>query len=245
MSTSIQDILVPAIAFLIPAIGLLIREIHYRRKAKRQAAHDSSVILKERKTLLEEMIPKAHDSTSKETLQTQLDEVNALLLGLYSERLRHTLREAGLPPEEALVADGRSRLQPEEATRLEASIEELKALPPSLSSKDLMVLGNAYYHMEQYQEAKNIYDKILDLNPNDPTTLNNRGVTYDDLERYDESLADYNRSLELRPDDPDTLTNRGVTYRHLERYDESLADYNRSLEIKPDDPDTIKKLATK
>ncbi|MBA7711037.1 Photosystem I assembly protein Ycf3 [subsurface metagenome] len=160
-------------------------------------------------------------------------------MGLHTERLRRTLKDAGLPPEEALIAHGLSQLQPQQVTQLKGAIAEVETLPPSDSIWDLLALGNAYYYAEQYQDAKDTYDKILNLNPDEPTTLTNRGVTYDELGRYDEALADYNRSLELRPDHPDTITNRGVTYNDMKRYDEALADFNHSLELKPDNPATL------
>ena len=226
-------------AFILTAIGWISREIWRWRKAKMQAAHDAGTILKERKAHLEAMIAETEDADRKQTLIAQLDEVNALLVGLYTERLRHTLEEAGLPPEEVLVADGRSQLEPQQATRLDPVLAEVDALRSFLSTQDLFVLGNAYYHRGEYQDAKNIYDRILKLNPDDPIALNNRGVTYGQLERFDESLADCNRSLELRPDDPDTLNNRGIAYGKLGRYNDALTDFNRSLELTPDDPATL------
>ena len=235
-----MDITVPAlIALILTAIGWLSREIWRWRKAKRLAAEDATKTLHQKKALIEDIISKTEDDNTKQTLLPQLEEVNAALLGLYGQRLRHTLKEAGLPTEELLIADGRTLLKPQEATLLKESVEELKSLPSFLSLQDLLVLGSAYYYMEQYQDAKNIYDRILNLNPNDPATLYNRGVTYAKLERYDEALADYNRSLELRPDDPATLNNRGTTYTKLGRDDKALADFNRSLELRPDDPDTL------
>ena len=231
--------LAPLVAFLVPAIGWGFREYWQRRNAKRLATEDATKTLQQKKVLLEEIIAEAEDPNDKNNITAQLDEVNAALLGLYGERLRHTLKEAGLPAEKKLIANGRSRLQPQQVARLERVVAQVKVLPPSLSTQDLLVLGNAYYYMEQYQDAKNIYDKILNLNPNDPSALTNRGITCGRLKRYDEALTDLNRSLELRPDDPETLMNRGVTYDDLERYEDALADYNRSLELKPDDSHTL------
>ena len=224
---------------ILTAIAWVSRELWHRRSAKRQAAHDASKILNERKTLLEELISKTQDKLRKNELKTQLDEVNAALLGLQTKRLRQTLKDADLPPEETLIANGRKRLQPQQVNSIKKVIAELKTLPPFASVQDLLTLGNAYYYAEQFKDAKDTYDKILNLNPDEPATLTNRGVTYDELGRYDKALADYNRSLELEPDDSVALTNRGVTYRHLKRYDEALADYNRALELRPDYPRTL------
>ena len=229
----------PLAAFILTAIGWISRELWRWRKAKGQAAHDASETLKDKKALLEEMISKIEDTSQKEELQVQLDEVNAALLGLHSERLRRTLKTAGLPPEEALIADGLSQLQPQQVDQLKGEIAELQEIPLSNSIWDLLALGNAYYYAEQYEDAKAIYDRIIHLNPNNPSTLMSRGITHGQLGRYDEALADLNRSLELRPDEPTTLTNRGNAYCELGRYDEALADLNRSLELKPDDPATL------
>ena len=228
---------------ILTAIAWVSRELWHRRSAKRQAAHDASKILNERKTLLEELISKTQDKLRKNELKTQLDEVNAALLGLQTKRLRQTLKDADLPPEETLIANGRKRLQPQQVNSIKKVIAELKTLPPFASVQDLLTLGNAYYYAEQFKDAKDTYDKILNLNPDEPATLTNRGVTYDELGRYDEALADYNRSLELRPDYSSTLHNRGITYTKLERYDEALADFNRALELNPDYESPVYNLA--
>lgn len=230
----------PLAAFILTAIGWLSRELWRWRKAKRQAAYDASDTLKDKKTLLEDMISKAEDTTRKEEFNTQLEEVNAALLGLYSERLRHTLKEAGLPGEEELIADGRGQLLPQEISRLKKITKEVEALSPFvIPVRDLLLLGNTYFHMQQYQHAKKYYDKILKLNPDYPEALNNRGLLHNKLGENNEALADYNRALALRSDDPTILANRGVIYHDLKKYKEALADYNRSLQIRPDDPETL------
>ncbi len=228
--------LAPLVAFLVAAIGWLFRELHFRRVATRQAAGDATKTLSDKRKLLEEMLSKTDDVNDKNKLRAQIDEVNAALLGLHTERLRHTLKDAGLPPEEALIAHGLSQLQPQQITQLKGAIAEVETLPLSDSIWDLLALGNAYYYAEQYQDARETYDRILSLNPSDPNILHSRGVTYGQLGKYEEALADFNRSLELRPDTPGTLINRGNAYTELARYDEAFANLNRSLELDPDNP---------
>jgi len=227
------------LAIILTAIGWISRELWRRRQAKRQAASDAGKILSQKKALIEEMISKTEDSDSKQQFIEQLDEVNAALLGFYAKRLRHALEDAGLPPEEMLVADGRRLLQPQQATKLKEGVAEVESLPLSDSIRDLLTLASAYYHISQYQDAKKTYDRVLKLSPNNPGVLNNRGNTYYELERYDEALADYNLLVKLKPDHPTALTNRGIVYVKLERYDEALTDFNRSLELRPDGPDTL------
>jgi tetratricopeptide (TPR) repeat protein len=229
----------PLAAFILTALGWISRELWRWRKAKGQAAHDASETLKDKKALLEDLISKIEDAGQKEELQLQLDEVNAALLGLYAKRLRHTLKEAGLPAEEMLIADGRNNIQPQETAQLKGITEELKELPPFISAQDLLVLGDAYYHMRQYLDAEKIYDQILNLSPDNPDVLNNRGILLRQLERYEESLADFNRSLQIRPNHPVVLMNRGNTYNALGRYEKAIDDFNLSLKLRPDNPMTL------
>ncbi len=217
------------------ALGWISREIWRWRKAKRLATEDATKTLNQKKALLEEIISKAEDPNDKNNLVAQLEEVNAVLLGLYAERLRRTLKSAGLPPEEALIADGLSQLRPEETTRIKGLIKEVETLPLRLSTHDLFILGSAYFYTERYEQAKNVCDRILSLNPNDSLALNNRGIIYGQLGRYDLALDDLNRVLELNSDDANAFYNRGVVYALLKTYKKALADFNRSLKIKPDD----------
>lgn len=226
-------------AFVLTAVGWLSREIWRWRKAKRLAMEDATKILSEKKKLLQGMLSKEDDYSSRQTLTARVDEVNTALLALYSERLRQTLKDAGLPTEEMLIADGHGHLQQREAKRLEASIEELRSLPPLLSARDLLVLGDAYYYIERYDDAKRIYDTILNLHPSNPYALNSRGVIYNKLGRHEEALRDYDGALELMPNNPTILMNRGVAYYDLKRYEEALDNYNRSLQIRPNDPMTL------
>ena len=225
----------PLAAFILTAIGWLSREIWRWRKVKRLATEDAVSTLNQKRALIESLISKADDSKDRNNLIAQLDEVNAALLGLYTKRLRNTLKEAGLPTEDALIADGQSRLNPQEVAQLSKVIEEVNALPLFLSAQDLLVLGNAHYYMNRYQDAKNIFDQLLKLNPDDVTILFNRGTAYANLGKYEEALADFNRYLELKPDNAAALSNRGGVYKYLERYEEAFADFNRSLKLKPDD----------
>jgi tetratricopeptide (TPR) repeat protein len=226
-------------AFALTAVGWLSREIWRWRKTKKLAMQDATRILNEKKKLLQGMLSKEDDYSSRQTLTARVDEVNTALLALYSERLRRTLKDAGLPTEEMLVADGHGHLPQREAKRLEASIEELRSLPPLLSTRDLLVLGNAYYYIERYDDAKRVFDTILNLHPNDPHALNSRGIIHSKLGRHEEALGDYDRALELMPNNATILMNRGVAYYDLKRDEEALDNYNRSLQIRPDDPMTL------
>ncbi|MEE9203287.1 MAG: tetratricopeptide repeat protein, partial [Dehalococcoidia bacterium] len=126
---------------------------------------------------------------------------------------------------------------------LERAASLFSASPEAKTFDDLFRLGNAFYEAGAFERALEHYTAALNLRPDDPATLHNRGAALADLKRLEEALRDYERSLELRPDDPATLNNRGAALAHQQRYEEALRDYNRSLEILPDHPDTLYNLA--
>ena len=87
-----------------------------------------------------------------------------------------------------------------------ASLEELnkaveyydtaiKHLKPRRAPADLASAhrerADALAELGRHEEALADYNRALELRPDDPTTLNNRGLSLDDLKRYDEALPDY------------------------------------------------------
>ena len=122
---------------------------------------------------------------------------------------------------------------------LEEKLDDMTRLGFATDAKTALLRGYYFYDRGKYEDALTSLNWAIELEPDNPAALNNRGVTYARLERYDEALADYNRALELKPDYTDALYNRGTAYIRLERYDEALADYNRALELKPDYTDAL------
>ena len=43
------------------------------------------------------------------------------------------------------------------------------------------------------------FDRAIQLNPNDATVFNNRGLAYDRLEQYQKAIQDYDRAIQLKP----------------------------------------------
>lgn len=147
-------------------------------------------------------------------------------------------RVTGLAPREVRLEGGTS-LAAEEVAELRRLLAASAGLNPGVfSAEDHFLRGNSYFETGQYQQALAEYNRALELRPDHPGTLYNRGVALVGLGHYDEALADLNRALELRPDDPNILNSRGSTMGYLGRYEEALADFNRALALRPDDPGT-------
>ena len=76
-------------------------------------------------------------------------------------------------------------------------------------------IGRQAIDAKRWNEALNAYNKAIDLNPNDASAYNNRGLAYDNLNKDDLAIADYNKAIELNPKDADAYYNRGNAYGRL------------------------------
>ena len=92
-----------------------------------------------------------------------------------------------------------------EAGRYDEAIDELQqAIEAGVTQYDIeevyTILGNTYDNLDLYDEAIEVHEKALELNPDYYKAWVNLGVTYrhkGDLDRAEES---YNKALNLEPD---------------------------------------------
>lgn len=151
--------------------------------------------------------------------------------------LSKSLRQR-LTPEAAFTLDAPELPAPERQALSNAAFVIARLEPPK-TAEEYARQGNALYAAGELEKALEQYNRALELRPDYPEALHNRGVTLGNLKRYAEALADFNRALELRPDDPNTLNNRGNALSELQRSDEALVDYNLALELRPDYPEAL------
>ena len=71
------------------------------------------------------------------------------------------------------------------------------------------------------------------LDPKDPATYNNRGMTISVLNKFPEAIADYTKAIELDPAYVDAYKNRGFAYFSLNKLIEAIADYTKAIELDP------------
>ncbi|HUV02603.1 MAG TPA: tetratricopeptide repeat protein [Desulfobacteria bacterium] len=80
--------------------------------------------------------------------------------------------------------------------------------------------------------AVEIFDKIIQLDPEDARAYYNRGNAYRNLQQYDRAIKDYTTALGVDPTYVNAYINRGNVYSRLERYAEAIADYDSALKLR-------------
>jgi len=81
----------------------------------------------------------------------------------------------------------------------------------------------------EYDEALEIFDRVLGMNPDISEAWNNRGVALFRLGRAEEAIESYNRALAIEPQNLDALRNKGFVLRSQGRLEEALESYETAL----------------
>jgi tetratricopeptide (TPR) repeat protein len=95
-------------------------------------------------------------------------------------------------------------------------------------------LGNAYTALNDHASAANIYDQLIDLNPDDAMAHRNRAYALIQLGRLDEAELDCQAALRLAPDHPYTHARWGQLHFARSEYRQAVESYLRVASLHSD-----------
>jgi Tfp pilus assembly protein PilF len=110
-------------------------------------------------------------------------------------------------------------------------------LPPEL--QEALVLQSA----QRYQDAIEIYNKVIEKNPKLQEAYNWRGMAYDDLGDLDKALADFNQAIQLSSNYADAYNNRGEVYRKKKQLPQATEDFKKAIQYDKKFPEAHYNLA--
>ena len=166
----------------------------------------------EARTLLNKGLAQAKKKGNQpyiEFFSGELDNIN----GDYESAINHHKKAVELDPENPFL--------------LENLVNSLRNKGVSLSK-----LGKG-------EEANELFNKALEIKPDDYHTLRNKGASLSELGKGEEAIELYNQALKIKPDDYNSLRNKGVSLSKLGKEEEAIELYNQALEIKPDDYNSL------
>lgn len=99
--------------------------------------------------------------------------------------------------------------------------------------KTLFLLGYLYQiDLKKYDKAEEIYLKVIELDSNDISAINNLGVIYSDLSNYNQAEKMYLECIKLDKSFSLAWSNLGNLYRtKLEKYEEAEKAYFKIIEL--------------
>ncbi len=93
------------------------------------------------------------------------------------------------------------------------------------------------HKQKKYDEAREIYEQILGINPNNFDALRLLGTIYAQQNHLEQSLALLIRANEINPAHAGLLNNYGNVLKDLKKYEEALSIYNKAIALNPINPD--------
>jgi len=100
--------------------------------------------------------------------------------------------------------------------------------------EEMFNLAMMHFGKGEYKEAIVIYDKILEITPNNISTLKMKGIAQSNLEYHEKSLMQFFKILQYKPNDVISLTGMGVGFGNLGEYEEAIKYFEKAIQKKPD-----------
>lgn len=144
--------------------------------------------------------------------------------------------------------------EPQREAMMRRAVDHLQravSIHPNYKNAHLL-LGNAYYYLEQWGEAISSYQRALQLDPGYEEATGNLAITYRDAGRYyGEQQGDLGRALQylqqayqLEPNDYETARLLGVAYGIQGNAGRALEYFTQAVELDPDNPDALYNLGS-
>jgi tetratricopeptide (TPR) repeat protein len=94
-------------------------------------------------------------------------------------------------------------------------------------------LGDILMKKRDYDGALAIFNKALEIDPDNPIVLNSRGYTYANKGDEVRALADYELALQKRPNYSPPYNNRGLIYMRRGELDRAYEEFKVALSLNP------------
>lgn len=103
----------------------------------------------------------------------------------------------------------------------------------STDERMLTILATNYYGQQEYQNAIDLYNKAVEINPDFSPAYNQLGYANRFLEKFDDAEIAFKKYTELIPDDPNPYDSYAELLMKVGRYGESIEQYQAALKINP------------
>ncbi len=128
-----------------------------------------------------------------------------------------------------------------EAERLYRQLLQVEPNNPDI----VHLLGVAASSQQRYDEARELMERAIALDPRVARYHNNYGtMLLDQLREYQAAAACYHKALEIDPNLSGAYYNLGLAYFHLNRWEDSLKAYEKALSLDPNYPSAELNLGT-
>jgi len=106
-----------------------------------------------------------------------------------------------------------------------------------LTIKETFDLAVQNHQKNNIKEAQNLYNKILEIDPNHSQALNNIAIIFTNLKDYQKAKECYEKAIEINPNYADAHNNLGLIFKGLGKNQKAKECYKKAIEINPNHAD--------
>jgi|FLOH01.1.fsa_nt_gi tetratricopeptide (TPR) repeat protein len=99
--------------------------------------------------------------------------------------------------------------------------------------EQMFTLAMEHFVKGEYRQAIVIYDEILEIAPNNISTLKMKGIAQSNSDDHSKSLKQFFKILQSKPNDVISLAGMGVGFGNLGEYQEAMTYFEKAIKEKP------------
>ena len=107
---------------------------------------------------------------------------------------------------------------------------------------DFKTQGNNAYKEQRYENAKELYTKSLQFNPNSAVTLSNRSAVYLHFKEYIQAIEDANQAIRVDPDFVKSYFRLGKCHVATGNLVQAKVMFEKALASEPNNQSTLKEI---
>ncbi|CAD8179783.1 unnamed protein product [Paramecium pentaurelia] len=101
----------------------------------------------------------------------------------------------------------------------------------SISQSQYFNQANALYQMQNYKEAIDYYNKVINIPKDHAFAYFNKGIALQKLSNFKDALINYNKALNITSQIDEIYIYKGYALNQLKRLEEAIECYDRAIEI--------------
>lgn len=117
----------------------------------------------------------------------------------------------------------------------ETKLETFEALGMPLEPNDLLKRGINLYFKKRYQDALKVFDKLLEIEPDNFEALANKGTTLATLKKYKEAIKACDMALAINNNCSRALNTKGYILGIMGNHKGAIEAFDKALEIEQND----------
>lgn len=127
-----------------------------------------------------------------------------------------------------------NKLEEEAQKQIKNSVQTAKGeIKKQSNVGELFMLSKSYFLAKNYDKAIDVYQKIIEINPNSDIAYINLGLSYRELGNVKEAIKSYQRAIAINPKSADAYFHLGVVYSKQGKIEEATEAYQKAIVSNP------------